>query len=144
MAIQAFADTDLIKSLGLEFMQKKGIVNIWRLIPAAKQPLYRCAYEVVKAANDAFPEPPKGLTEAGLTWWRKGHAEKLLSAVDAMTAWAGSTESRTVYVVQTISDWFAKQGWEHLKEPLWDLMRRATEYHNAGIELKEQRKASRS
>ena len=43
MAIQAFADTDLIKSLGLEFMQKKGIVNIWRLIPAAKQPLYRCA-----------------------------------------------------------------------------------------------------
>lgn len=144
MAATAFADTDIIKSLCLEFMQKKGIVNIWTLIPEDKHPLYQCAYQVIKAANDSFPEPPKGTTADGLTWWRKGYSEKLLAAVDSMTAWAGSTEGRTVYVVQKISDWFAKHGWEHLKEPLSELLRRANEYHDAGIALKEQRKASRT
>lgn len=138
MAATAIGSIDLIKSLGLTFAQQNGITNIWELIPPEKQTLYRCAYQVIKAANDAFPEP-EGRKGDALTWWRMGHAHKLLSAFDAMTEWSGSTESRTAYVVQKISDWFAKHGWEHLKAPLLELLRRAIEYHNAGIELKRKR-----
>ena len=123
MAVQALGDTDLIQSLGLSFMQKKGIVNIWTLIPPEKQTLYQCAYQVIKAANDAFKAPPNKdeaakWSEKRLAMWKAGQAARLLETVDSMSVWMNGTVSYTVYVVQKVSDWFAKHGWEHLKAPL--------------------------
>ena len=140
MAVQALGDTGLIQSLGLAFMQKNGIKNIWALIPPEKQTLYQCAYEVIKAANDLYKGPHKdeGVTGVALTWWQMGHAHKLLSCIESMAKWMKEgKESYTVYVVQKISDWFAKHEWEHLKAPLSEILLKANEYHDAGIKLKK-------
>ena len=139
MAVQALGDTDLIQSLGLEFMRKKGIVNIWTRIPPEKQTLYQCAYEVIKAANDLKePDKDSGITGDSRTWWMMGHAHKLLSCIESMAQWMkqGDDVTYTVYVVQKISDWFAEHGWEHLKAPLSEILMKANEYHDAGIKLR--------
>ena len=95
--------------------------EIWKRIPEDKRVLYQSAFAVIGAANSAFPEPHEELaTEKAIAMYKAGHAYRLVAAVDSMSRWAGSTRSRTVYVVQTISDWLVRSGWDGLRKPLRD------------------------